>query len=142
MPSYIENTPVMGWNAGANSIDEIDGDLHVVTDMPSVVGVIVGLKSGRNGQALPALVEHGFYLWKLGQLDVVQVIERGVVKNTPVPRSLNAQFEIRRTNGRVRYLVSNSIEPMDMLSDTVSFGPKIVNACLYATGDAAPSGVG
>ena len=139
VPARIEQRAVLGWNAGANSIDVVDGDLHVVTDMPmGVIGTIIGLKGTRAKPTIPSLIEHGWYFQKVGSADLVQPIERGVPVNGVITsRTENTLFEIRRVNGRVTYWKDGVL----VYASTVpSSGAKLVNCCLYASGDNAPSG--
>lgn len=135
-PSYYEQQAIIGWNAGANSVDQVDGDLHTVFTMPAgTVGAVVGLKSVRTKQTLPGAVEHGWYFQSVGGVDMAQVIELGAVK-TPIMERLDTDvFEIRRTNDIVQFFMNNVEQ---WRSKTPSYGPKIVNACLYASGDAVP----
>ena len=139
VPARIEHQVVFGWNAGANSITMLDGDMRAVLDMPlGVLGVIIGLKGGRKQQTVPALVEHGWYFQRKGGLDLVQPIERGVVIGAPITgRSAVTTFEIRRAGEKVTYHMGGALMHT---SETASVGTKVVNACLYASGDGAPSG--
>ena len=133
-PARIEQRAVTGWNAGANSIDQLDGDLHVVFAMPmGVAGVVLGLKGSRRKQTVPELIEHGFYFQSLGGTNLVQIIERGVAKSTNAARAANDTFEIRRVGGAVTYLKNNV---RIYSSSQPSRGPLVVNTCLYASGDA------
>lgn len=141
VPARIEHQPVLGWNAGANSVDVHDGDLHVVFDQPlDVVGVVIGLKTSRARVTVPSLIEHGWYFQKSAGVNLCQPIEQGKVLGGPITgRLANDTFEIRRVNGQVTYLRNGAFVA---LSPTRSSGPKLVNACLYASGDMAPSGGG
>lgn len=138
--AYIETKAILGWNAGANSIMQLDGDVHAVFGMPQgTVGVIVGFKGARSRQTIPDLVTHGMYFQSLAGVDMVQVIERGQPKTTLQPRSALDTFEIRRAFGKVTYwqsgtMIYESVQP--------SVGPVLVNACIYASGDDVPGGEG
>lgn len=135
-PAYYSYQPVVGWNAGANSITELDGDLHTVFDMPlGDTGVVLGLRGGRNRNTVPGLIEHGFYFQSVGGFNAYQVTEAGIVRMDLQPRSVDDQFEIRRVGGRVSYLVNGVV----VYTSTIpSYGPKVVNSCLYTSGDSAP----
>jgi hypothetical protein len=139
VPSRIERRAVLGWNAGANSIDVLDGDLHVVFDMPlGVVGTIMGLKGNRKQPTIPSLIEHGWYFQKVGGVDLVRPIERGVAIGSQITGRTSATlFEIRRVNGKVTYLMNGAVV---RTSAAPSHGAKVVNCCLYASGAGAPSG--
>lgn len=139
VPARVERQAVVGWNAGANSIAVLDDDLHVVFDQPpGVVGIVIGLKGSRAQQAVPSLVEHGWYFQKVGGLDLVQPIERGRVLGAPIQgRTAETKFEIRRQSGRVTYWMDGA---RVAVSEALSIGAKLVNCCLYASGDSAASG--
>lgn len=139
VPSRIERRAVLGWNAGANSIDVVDGDLHVVTDMPlGVVGTIIGLKDGRAKPTIPLLIEHGWYFQAAGGADLAQPIERGVpVGILLTGRTAETLFEVRRVGDKITYWRDGALV---YTSERPSAGVKLVNCCLYASGDAAPSG--
>jgi hypothetical protein len=133
VPAVTERRVVIGWNAGANSMTELDGDLHTVFTLPAgTAGVVLGLRSERQRQTVPELVEHGLYFQSAGINDMVQVIEQGVVKTDPVSRGLADTFEIRRVLGRVTYWQNDRLLHE---SSARSTGAKVVNACLYASGD-------
>lgn len=137
VPTTVEQENLLGWNAGANSIDTVDGSLHAVFGMPlRVVGVVIGLKGARTRQTVPSLIEHGFYFQQAGTLDVFQVIEMGTTRTVPMDRADGDIFEIRRMSGSVRYLYNNDVLYVSTLA---SFGSKIVNACLYSSYDTVPS---
>lgn len=134
VPARVDQTPVLGWNAGANSITELDGDLHAQWSMPAgTAGVVIGLRSGRERQIVPELVEHGLYFQSVAGADMVQVIESGTPVTELVLRTAEDVYEIRREAGNVTYWIGDT--PL-YASKVPSLGAKIVNACLYASGDA------
>lgn len=139
IPARVEQRAVLGWNAGANSIDTVDGGLHVVFTQPlGVVGVVIGLKGGRAQQVVPSQIEHGWYFQRSGGLDIVQPIERGQVLGSPITgRGADTVFELRRSDGVVTYLMGGSVV---RTSSVRSEGSKVANCCIYASGDAAPGG--
>ncbi|CAM5593312.1 hypothetical protein [Rhodanobacter lindaniclasticus] len=132
-PARIEQQAVLGWNAGANSITELGGDLHTVFTMPAVSGVVIGLRSGRTRQTTPDLIEHGLYFNALGGMNLVHVVERGLGATSIVVRNPADTFEIRRVGGRVTYWRNGALLHASTARST---GAKVVNACLYASGDA------
>lgn len=136
--SYVEQ-PILGWNAGANSIDMLDGNVHAVFDVPAVTGVVIGLKGSRQQVTIPDLVAHGLYFSSAGTFHAVQVIEGGETKTGAAERALDDVFEIRRLNGVVTYWRNGALL---YTSSKVSTGPVLINACMYSTGDALPSGDG
>lgn len=131
-PARIEQQAVLGWNAGANSITELAGDLHTVFTMPAVAGLVIGLRSGRARQTTPDLIEHGLYFNALAGTHLVHVVERGLGATSSIVRALADTFEIRRVAGRVTYWRNGALL---YASTAVSTGAKVVNACLYASGD-------
>jgi hypothetical protein len=137
IPSRVEQRAVLGWNAGANSIATVDSDLHAVMDQPlGVVGVIMGLKGVRTQQTIPSQIEHGWYFQRVGGVDVVQPIERGqVLAPLITDRTDSTLFEIRRTSGVVSYLRDGVLVATSAVR---SAGAKVLNCCMYASGDTAP----
>lgn len=134
VPARIETRPIIGWNAGANSKTELDGDMHTVFTMPAGgAGVVIGFRSGRARNTAPDLVEHGLYFQSVAGYDMVQVCELGVAKTLLVPRTASDTFEIRRVAGMVTYWINATLL---YTSHRPSYGVKLVNACLYASGDA------
>lgn len=132
----IQYAPSIGWNAGANSVSEIDGDLHTVfRPSAGTVGAVVGLRrlSGGRGQQIdPARVDFGLYFQNPGSVDLVSVIERGVERTVGVLRDSGDMFEIRRVDGIVTYWQGTTLLYQSQLLST---GILIVTACLFATGD-------
>jgi hypothetical protein len=136
VPAVIRQVPVLGWNAGANSITQLAGDLHCVFSMPlGTTAVVIGLKSTRQRQTLPDLIENGWYFQSLAGTDMAQVVERGQVKTALSERVLNDTFEIRRSGGNVSYLKNGNVV---YRSAVPSDGTMVVNTCMYASGDAVP----
>lgn len=133
VPARIVQQPVIGWNAGANSITELDDDLHAVFTMPAgVAGVVIGLRAGRTFQTQPDLIEHGLYFNTVGVTNLVHVMERGKAKTSPIERAADDSFEIRRSQGKVTYHRNGAAF---YVSAAPSTGVKVVNSCLYASGD-------
>lgn len=137
VPAYVRTTPVLGWNAGANSIDQLDGDVFTKFTVPAgVTGLYMGLKGARAKPTLPSLITHALY-FERGVQDQFRVVEGGVTKTALVARGADDWFEIRRVAGAVTYWRNRALV---YTSATPSSGPVLVNACLYASGDEAPGG--
>lgn len=133
VPPRIEHKANVGWNAGANSITELGGDLHTVFTAPTPeVGMIIGLRTGRTSPILPNRVEHGLFFQSVGTENFVQVIESNLTKTSPVSYTASTSFEIRRVGAQVTYWQDGE---SIYSSAAPSFGTKVVNACLYASGD-------
>ena len=129
---------VTGWNAGANSINRLDGNIHTVFQVPpSAAGVVVGFKGDRANATDPTAIEHGLLFSRSGGVCWCRTMESGVVG--PIEAGFDDSswsFELRRVNGVVSYYRSNGGTPILISrSPTHSLGPKVVNACLYSTGD-------
>lgn len=137
VPAHVDQSPIVGWTAGANSNARIDGDASLRFMMPpNVVGVIIGFKHSAIQPTRPALVEHGFYFQRAAGADYLQVIEQGVTKTTLRPRHASDLFEVRRVGGAVSYW-QNGIRIYQ--SARPSVGKILVNTCLYSSGDAVPA---
>lgn len=135
-PDTAKTDPRTGWNAGANSIKTVAGDLHVgdTVDVPPA-GIVIGLKVGREGQADPAAVLHGLYFYKTAGQPMVEVRELGSRVGSIHAFTAGATWEIRRVGAWMTYLVAGVV-----LAKTParSLGPMLVNACLYAAPDGVP----
>lgn len=118
-----------GWDAGANSVDKFDGDIHTVFQVPaSVAGVVLGFRSTRENQGDFSLNEHGFYFFS----GIGGVMEGGEILEGPFSFGSGDTFEIRRYKNHVTYWRNDELVYRSVQN---SYGPKIVNACLYASGD-------
>lgn len=138
IPATVTQQPVLGWNAGANSVAVLDGDLHAVFAMPAgTVGAVVGLKAGRARPTVPDLVTHGLFFQSLAGVDMVQVVESGAPQGAAAMRNATDTFELRRVAGVVTYWQNGTLLRTSMRP---SAGVVLVNACLYASGDEVPSG--
>lgn len=132
VPPSVTEHPVLGWNAGANSIAELDGDLHVVFYPGTSTGVVLGFKRDRGFQTDPVRIEHGFWIAMAGVARLAYVAELGVRKSNPVQVAPTDRYEIVRRAGVVSYYRNNRHV---YTSRSASYGPLIVNCCMYATGD-------
>ena len=134
--AQVITSPDLGWNAGANSMAQLDGDVHVVFALAALpVGVLVGLKHGRAFPTSPELIENGLYLYTIGGQAFVEVRERGAARGAAQAYALNATLEIKREAGRVTYLAAGVLL---WASTVLSTGAVLVNACLYSAGDTIP----
>ncbi|GAA0721253.1 hypothetical protein [Dokdonella soli] len=132
LPTYT-NIPNAGWNAGANSIAMLDGDLYTQFGLPTeCAGIVIGFKAFRAWATVPTLVAFGLYLSNAGGHQYVNVIENGVNMTAPVLCASSDVFTIGRYGGVVGYKRNSTLLYQ---SSVTSAGPLIVNACLYASGD-------
>jgi hypothetical protein len=126
----------LGWNAGANSVDTVAGDLHLRASIAAApAGIVVGLKARRNLFNDPALILHGFYVFTSAGKTFIAVMEKGALKTQTFHYRLGALFEIRRVAQSVSYWLDGV-----GLRNTTALDPGSmhVNACLYAAYDTIP----
>jgi hypothetical protein len=141
VPGGIVYLPILGWNAGANSVGELDGDVELITNMTaSVFGAVVGFRHGRAGIGIPDLVTHGFvFEHGIDGLNFFGIVENGVTIMSGMARQadLNDLFWIVRANGVVSYYANSSVPFSTPLYTSLlpSVGPLIIGGCLYASGD-------
>lgn len=135
-PAKVTRDANVGWNAGANSIVMLEGDVHVVESLDAVpAGIVIGLKGTREFVTAPSAIEHGFYLYTAVARAYIEIRERGQRVGTARPYTLGTAFEIRRVGGEISYWLAGVL-----LAQTPArvLGPVLVNACLYAAGDTLP----
>lgn len=132
-PARVDLDPLLGWNAGARSIDRRAAPCYVEFDMPAVVGVVVGL-APEFLSVMPEDVPCGFFFERsAGGLPFYSVVEFGVQKTVPAQHAEDALFRIeRRAGGAVHYLVGGS-EVYE--SESTLSGALVVVALMYAAGD-------
>lgn len=140
VPAHYEPQPVIGWNAGADSIPEVSGNLKAeFTPGLQVGGIVIGLKRGFDNNTVPVLIDHGFHLQSDGTTSFFSIVEKGVTKIGPFTYDDGTRFGIRRAGTRVTYYKYH--EGMDdeeiiYKSRNPSYpGLTIVNACMYLSGD-------
>lgn len=135
-PSYIASTPVAGWNAGANSIRSLAGDLYTRFRAQFAGAVLVGLKPNRAWQFSPELVPFGLLFQYVAGQRYARVVEFGVPRTTAQPYDSDDDFEIRRRRGQVTYLRHRPGSTQQLHASSMSSGGVLlVNACLYLSGD-------
>jgi len=133
VPAQYGTNALLGWDAGANSIAEHDGDLIArVVVQAGAVGIVTGLRTGRDRNTVPALVEHGWYFRTVDGVSFAGIIEGGEPVTGALAYSSTDQFYIRRAGQQVSYWVNDTIA---YVSTVPSTGAKVLNACLYATND-------
>lgn len=135
-PAKTTVSPHLGWNAGANSIATLDGDVTVKFDIEQApVDTFVGYLYSRLQVGMPPALAYAFRIFSAGSSVYYQVFERGVAKTAAVLYALATPLEIRRVGGRVTYLVNN--KPV-LTSTTPSMGALVVSSCLFSAGDTIP----
>jgi len=136
VPGRYRTYGLFGWDAGANSEKQLDGDVEVKLNMAPCVGVVVGLTQFRDGVGNVERISHGFYFHQgaSGSFQAA-VIEAGRLRSEILPVVAADVWAIRRRAGRVQYVLNNSVVAV---SDVESIGVVSVGGCLYASGDMIP----
>lgn len=136
-PSTTRNVPDIGWNAGANSVKELDGNLRLSFTQPQVQGAVVGLTNTRDNPASYERITHGFLFGTdaVGRA-VFRVVEAGRALTQFAPYTLGDVFHIRRVDGYVAYHRNSDVV---LLSGVPSAGTVMAACSLYASGDAVES---
>lgn len=135
-PARVATSAVIGWNAAANSVETLDGDMRLAFTMPlGTTGAVLGLKYGRTQPTVPDLISYGFYFFPQAG-DAFCVWERGIRRTAAVGRSADDTFEVRRVGVNVTYWHNESLI---YTSGLQSAGAMITNTCLYVSGDKVPA---
>jgi hypothetical protein len=136
VPPHVETYQHLGWNAGANSIEEQAGDFIMRDTMGQVVGVTWGIAETRDDVEDPNRLTHAFLF---GQTTAgnprFAIVESGSTVVPYQPYSLDDEFSIRRVAGVVTYLHGDQVI---YRSTTRSTGTVMVGSSIYASGDQIP----
>lgn len=121
-------TPITGWNAGARSIEALDGDGYVEFSVNrGVLGAVVGFSYADN-TPLPSEQSHAFYIHG----STVDIMEQGqVVAAGVAAHAAGNVYRISRVGGVVTY----SVGGWALDSAIQSVGQVVLDASLYASGD-------
>ena len=123
---------IRAWDAGANSIDVIDGNARFEFAAQRVVGVIAGFAVGRGAPSVDR-VTHGAYMHQsAGGVPLIQPVESGVAVGPAQTYATGVEVEIRREGGRVKMLLGG-VETHQFR--TPSVGPVVAAAVMYQSGD-------
>lgn len=137
-PSRYEPIKYREWNAGANSVDELDGDVSLRFDTPRAEGTVIGFTQNRDIEAVGSIerITHGFYFhYAASGASVYRVIESGKAVTPQAPHDPTQEFEVRRVGSTVFYFVDGV---QVHRSRVPSSGTLSVGSALYASGDTAP----
>lgn len=136
VPARVVSSPNYGWNAGANSVSLLDGNVSVTDTIDlAPVDIFVGLKSTREVVGAPMLLGYALRFYSAGTSVLYEVWEAGKKVRNAVAYTLGTSWEIRRVNGVVSYYVNSVL----LHESTVpSRGPVLVSSCLYAATDQIP----
>ena len=128
IPSTVTYNAIMGWNGGARSVTQLDGDGFFSFQVKeNAAGVVVGLSDVNNNQ-LPSEPSHALFI----QGTTLRVIESGeIVHTASVSHAYANVYTIRRTGLTVTY----STTGWDYTSEAPSAGAKFLDAAMYASGD-------
>jgi hypothetical protein len=137
VPSRYDAVGDRTWNAGANSIDELSGDVEVQMDMPRVIGVCVGFVATRALPTDPNRVLYGlrFGLSETGA-SVMHVSEQGQRRTADAAYAPSDVFRIRRVGGSVSYLRNGEVIYASLRPSAEPV--LMVGAALFGFGDAIP----
>ncbi len=136
VPSRIESYLHLGWNAGANSIEERSGNFVIRDTMGLVVGAAWGITETRDEVADPDRLTHSFLFGQTtAGVPRFAIVESGRMVVPYRAYSLGDQFTIRRVAGAVTYLHGDQVI---YRSATPSTGTVMVGSSLYASGDTIP----
>lgn len=118
----------LGWNAGAVSIEALQGDGHFQFSVkPSSVGVIAGLTNDDPDGGY-ANISHGVYCSQ----GLFQIIENGVQISGPRVYDGATEFRIMRVGSRVAYLIDGTAIA---LSQNSAPGAVNLDVSLYSADD-------
>lgn len=138
IPGHLDISGTAAWNAGADSVATLDGDLHAICSPPlGIAAEFCGFRSDRAANFIPELIDYGFVFQSAFGLDIVSMVERGGTVAGPFTRGAGWTFEIIRTGRFVAYNVYDGSPALvsTHLSARPSFGPILLNGCLYLSGD-------
>lgn len=129
----VDVTARIGWDAGANSVLALAGDLHTVFTVPALVaGVMIGLRSERVFQHDPVRQPYALYFRIVGGRDFVSAYRFGEQVSSPVRRTADDVFEIRRVREIVTFWRGRTLLYQSPFRSTERL---VVTANLYASGD-------
>lgn len=130
-PARTVTTNVLGWDASARSVDTYAGDLYTQFSAPNVQGVVTGFGSVRRGSD-PRDIPYGIYLYQSSGRSLFAVMESGVLKTTPIGRSVSDTYRIERIGTKILYYRNGRFVYQ---SATQSTGALMVITCMYASSD-------
>lgn len=139
VPPRWEVSPIVGWDAGANSVQVIEGDCEAKWTMGMVVGAHIGLTDDREDVTSPERLSHAFYFHQRAGVPQFRVVESGSARSNDRPYTSGDEFAIRRARGVVSYWYNG-----EKLQDSfeTSEGEVSVGCAIYMSGDVLPGGAG
>lgn len=128
VPPTVTYTAINGWNGGARSVDQLDGDGYVEFQVNSGASATVVGFSSQDLSNLPSEPSHALYIHG----SAVDVMESGVVVHTAsVSHTYANVYRIERRGLTVTY----SSGVWSYTSAAPSSGAVFVDAAMYASGD-------
>lgn len=131
-PGYTDYKGDGGWNAGANSIATVDGDLYTKFQVPFALGAKVGLFPD-GPREVTAEMPFAFHVFANLNGRGWSIVDNG--RNILLPNSIavdDTTYEIRRVDEQVSFYVDDALV---YVSKNPSTGPLRVGSTLYQTGD-------
>ena len=126
----VNVNPQEGWNAGAHSVRQVDGDFSLSFDMPAgVAGALVGLADPSSAVGSYGAIEHS--VRAMQQDSSPWVVERGQELAQPFSAADPYQVVVSRRDGQVTYRIGSAVYS----SARESRGPKVLAAVLYSAAD-------
>lgn len=135
-PARWEISPVVGWDAGANSVITHDADCELKWTMNRVVGAYVGLTEAREEVPAYDRLTHAFYFHQRSGVPYFRITELGQARSHDTQYAPGDEFAVRRVGTFVTYW-HNGTKVQD--SPRPSTGEVSAGCALYASGDALPS---
>lgn len=134
--AVVETDQRIGWNAGADSLDELDGDVRVVFEPSIAAAGVVGLARTRDDLESVESIGHGFYFDSdpATGLRRFSVVESGRRRSDFYEYAPGVSFEIRREGvfGEVSYLYDGVVV---MTSGVPLYNAVRAATVLYRAGD-------
>lgn len=134
VPAWVETIAVNEWDAGANSIKELDGDVHTVFSFDTpVVGVAVGFVNHRENVHDYSRLMFGVLMSQSASgTPQFRVMEYGRFRTGFIEYALGEPIELRRVQNEFSAWYNGE----RLLRGSQAYdGPLIVGSSLYSTGD-------
>lgn len=137
VPATYSTEKTYSWDAGANSVLELDGDVRLEFVQPHAVGVVLGLTGTRDAVGSYARMTHAFYFhYDPMARPVYQVMEGGEPASHASVHDAATVFAIERVGGVVSYYVDDALVYRSLAP---SSGTVLAGCALYSSGDQVPA---
>lgn len=140
VPAHYEPVNVFGWDAGARSYREVNGDLYLQYEIPRPVGgAVCGIAPVSNYVVgPPSYVAHGVYAFNVMGVPFWSLWEYRLIGSVfPWDTDPEAVLSVRitRVGSTVYYRVSDGTTIWNGTFTGASTGLQLTLGCLYASGD-------